>query len=72
MDFEKFAKDVILGINYSLNKANENLNQCTDNQVINDQEDLSRILISLLQNRCLDHIINIIGRQRNFSNNLSE
>ena len=72
LDFEKFAKDVILGINYSLNKANENLNQCTDNQVINDQKDLSRILISLLQNRCLDHIINIIGRQRNFSNNLSE
>lgn len=71
LDFEKFATDVLAGINYSIAKAQENLNQCSEALFIENQEALSNCLISLLQNPCLGHTINISGRLRNFSNQLS-
>lgn len=71
LDFEKFATDVLAGINYSIAKTQENLNQCSEALFIENQEALSNCLVSLLQNPCLGHTINISGRLRNFSNQLS-
>jgi capsular polysaccharide transport system permease protein len=69
--FENFATNVLAGINFSITKAQENLNQCSETLFIENQETLSNCLISLLHNHCLDHTINISGRLRNFSNQLS-
>lgn len=71
LDFENFATNVLAGINFSITKAQENLNQCSETLFIENQEALSNCLISLLQNPCLGHTINISGRLRNFSNQLS-
>lgn len=71
LDFENFATNVLAGINYSITKAQENLNQCSESQFIENQEALSNCLVSLLKNPCLGHTINISERLRNFSNQLS-
>ena len=71
LDFEKFATDVLAGINYSITKAQENLNQCSEALFIKNQEALSNCLVSLLKNPCLGHTINISEKLRNFSNQLS-
>lgn len=69
--FEKLAKDVLAGINFSIKAANENLCQCKDTQVIVNREELSKSFLLLFRNSCLGHTINISGRLRNFSNELS-
>src|SRR5574344_390359 len=69
--FEKLAKDVLVGINISIKAANENLCQCKDTQVIVNREELSKSFLLLFRNSCLGHTINISGRLRNFSNELS-
>ncbi|WP_405315463.1 hypothetical protein [Faecalibacillus faecis] len=71
LDFEKLAKDVLAGINFSIKAANENLCQCKDTQVIVNREELSKSFLLLFRNSCLGHTINISGRLRNFSNELS-
>lgn len=71
LDFEKLAKDVLAGINISIKAANENLCQCKDTKVIVNQEELSKSFLLLFRNNCLGHAINILGRLKNFSNNLS-
>lgn len=71
LDFENFATNVLAGINFSITKAQKNLNQCSETLFIENQETLSNCLISLLQNHCLEHTINISGKLRNFSNQLS-
>lgn len=71
LDFENFAKNVLAGINFSITKAQENLNQCSEALFIENQEALSNCLVSLLKNPCLGHTINISERLRNFSNQLS-
>ena len=71
LDFENFATNVLAGINFSITKAQENLNQCSETLFIENQETLSNCLVSLLQNPCLGHTINISGKLRNFSNQLS-
>ena len=47
LDFENFAKNVLAGINFSITKAQENLNQCSEALFIENQETLSNCLISL-------------------------
>jgi capsular polysaccharide transport system permease protein len=69
--FEKFATEVLTGINFSITKAQENLNQCSETLFIENQETLSNCLVSLLQNPCLSHTINISRGLRIFSNQLS-
>lgn len=71
LDFENFATNVLAGINFSITKAQENLNQCSEALFIENQEALSNCLVSLLKNPCLGHTINISERLRNFSNQLS-
>jgi capsular polysaccharide transport system permease protein len=69
--FENFATNVLAGINFSITKAQENLNQCSETLFIENQETLSNCLVSLLQNPCLSHTINISRGLRIFSNQLS-
>lgn len=69
--FEKLAKDVLVGIDISIKAANENLCQCKDTQVIVNREELSKSFLLLFRNSCLGHTINISGRLRNFSKELS-
>lgn len=71
LDFENYAANVLAGINYSITEAKKNFNQCSEAEFINNQESFSKCLIVLLKNPCLGHTINIIGRLRNFSNQLS-
>ena len=71
LDFENFATNVLAGINFSITKAQENLNQCSEALFIENQEALSNCLISLLQTPCLGHIINTSKGLRIFSNQLS-
>jgi capsular polysaccharide transport system permease protein len=70
LDFEKASNYMLEGIKYSVNKANDNLKLCFEMFEITSEEELSPKTMAILQNRCADHVVNLIGRLKNFSNEL--